>query len=224
MNLWLFSSGGTENHSIDEILVAQIGKKVPKMTFISPGVDEGEEYYDEFIDRFSQVGYCDFHLVHVDKNLTKRDIGKIEKSDLLYLSGGNTYYFLKYLRQGDLTPLLYKHMKSDRPLAGHSAGSILMTPNIHTAGYPYPDHDENEVGLRNFRALGWVNFEILPHYDDNRQNAKIVRETSREVEHPIFALADGTGISVSGPAISFFGEIWAFQRGTKTRIASWWPS
>jgi len=47
-------------------------------------------------------------------------------------------------------------------LAGPSVGAIILTPTIGTAGPPLPDPDDNDVKLKNLRALGLVRFEFSP--------------------------------------------------------------
>jgi dipeptidase E len=220
MNLWLYSSGGAENVDIDFKLTSQLPPKKAKLTFVSSCHEDAAEYYDEFIERFCKFGKYDFYMVHVDKPLTKRDTSKLESSDLIYLSGGNTFYFLKTLKKNPLKEHLWRHIKQDRVLAGHSAGSILMTPSISTAGYPEHDCDENYVGITNLRALKLVNFEVLPHYRDLRRYDNAIYENIEGARFPVYAMKDGSSIHVGQTSLSFYGDIWLFHEGRKLKISS----
>ena len=81
-------------------------------------------------------------------------------SDLVYLDGGNTYYFLWHLKKTGLFRLLQDYVSEGGVLAGCSAGGIIMTPDIRTAGFPNFDKDDNYVGLRDTEGLGVVGFEF----------------------------------------------------------------
>ncbi|MGE0174496.1 MAG: Type 1 glutamine amidotransferase-like domain-containing protein [Oligoflexales bacterium] len=220
MNLWMYSSGGSENSDVDQKLTEHLPQKRAKLTFVSSCHEDASEYYDEFIERFCGFGNFDFYMVHVDKALTRKDMSKLGNSDLIYLSGGNTFYFLKTLKNNPLKEHLRQHIKQNRILAGHSAGSILMTPTISTAGYPEHDCDDNFVGITNLRALKLVNFEVLPHYRDLRRYDDAIFENIEGAKFPVYAMKDGASINVGKTSLSFYGDIWLFHNGSKIKISS----
>ena len=97
MKLWFYSSGDADdNAEMDEELVSELGVQ-PRLTFVPAHQCDAEEYYDEFINRFSQFGYFNFRLLDIEEPISRRMMRSILRSDMIYLSGGNTFHFLKYL-------------------------------------------------------------------------------------------------------------------------------
>ena len=137
------------------------------MTYV-PFCSEGHNvFYQRFIRRYKPYGATHFDCIPIDDptlTLQRNTKERILNSDIIYLSGGNTYYFLKYLRSSGIDKLLQSHVAKGGVLGGLSAGSIIMTPNIHLAGYPAFDRDENAVGIKNLHGLNLVNFEFFPYY------------------------------------------------------------
>ena len=153
MSLWLYSSGdGESNGEMDAELMATIENSRPRFSFI-PAFDDVEDYYDEFIDRFSEYAYINFQMFNLERGITKKQRRQLLDSDLIYLSGGNTFHLLHQLQATSLLEDLKDYARSGMPLAGHSAGAITMTPNIRMASVPSFDCDENEVNLSDWRSL-----------------------------------------------------------------------
>ena len=59
-----------------------------------------------------------------------------------------------------------------------------MSPTIEIVTVPEDDMDENTVGLKDFTSFGFVNFDIYPHYEKDREDIIIryEQETGREVK------------------------------------------
>ena len=119
-------------------------------------------------------------------------------SDVIYLSGGNTYYFLHHLRRSGPIPVLREFVARGGVLAGLSAGAILMTPHIGLAGYPSFDRDENDVGLRNEASLALVDFALPPVAVFERHVVVVVQALALGVEVSQFRFF---GLSMHGRAI-----------------------
>jgi dipeptidase E len=80
-----------------------------RMTYI-PFCSEGSEvFFRRFERRYRSFGATEFHCLPID-DPALREGRRAEKtilaSDVIYLSGGNTYYFLKHLRRSGLMPTL----------------------------------------------------------------------------------------------------------------------
>lgn len=219
MKLWFYSSGdGEENAAIDVDLMAEITSRKPRFTFIPTGSREAEYFYDEFIERFGRYGYKNFNMLHLDRPFSTAELTRALHSDLIYISGGNTFNLLKHARESGFLRHLRRFVATGGVLAGHSAGAILMTPSIRTASFPDHDRDENIVGLTNWRAADFVNFEIFPHYLDLPEYSDALSFESEKTRNPIYALADGAGIAVHGERLSFYGEVVLFTQGRKVPI------
>jgi len=220
MKLWLYSSGdGESNLSMDRAMLHNLSDKKLTFTFIPASYDSAAEYYDEFIERFSQLAYIDFHILHADRPLLRRDRFRALNSDVIYLSGGNTFYLLDSLRRADLLDDLRYYVDTGGLLAGHSAGGIMMTPSIDTASYPDFDCDDNEVEIFDWKALGFVNFEFFPHYRNSARFSESLLAESRRGPGVIYGVPDGSGLVVLDRQITFFGTVWGFVGGHKFRVS-----
>ena len=120
------------------------------------------------------------------------------KSDVFFLGGGNTFYFLHHLRQSRVMHDLIKAANDGKVIAGMSAGSILMTPSIQMAGVPKFDRDVNEYNLKNLNSMNLVDFEFFPHYRDLKKYNDVFCSHTKDSALPLFAAADGGGIVVCG--------------------------
>jgi dipeptidase E len=188
------------------------------MTYV-PFCSEGSEtYFYRTVRRYAPFGVIDFLCLDLEQNPTPAQIREALKSDIIYLAGGNTFFFLHQLQRLKMLPLLREYVRKGGVLAGLSAGALIMTPTISLAGQPGLDPDENDISLKNHIALGLVPFEFSPHFVPSA--IKIMRHIaySKKVDRVIYASQDGGGIVIQGRAISFVGPTWAFFRGNVVRI------
>src|SRR5437660_767376 len=82
----------------------------------------------------------------------------LRKADAFLVGGGNTYVLLKRLGESGILHAMAKKVVGGAPYIGASAGANLAGPNILTT------NDWNVVALTSFEALGFVSFNINPHY------------------------------------------------------------
>ncbi len=220
MRLGFYSGGDPEdNIQLDAELLKMLGKVHPKITFIPSCYEHSEEDFEEFRAQYSIYGITDFQMFHLDQNYTHFDAEVSLNADLVYLAGGNTYYFLNQIRKTRFYKPLRKYVRDDGVLAGQSAGAIIMTPNIRLAGIPEFDADENEVGITNLKSLCYANFEFFPHYVDQKAFYREFTEYSKTLRHPMYACTDGSGIIVDGIKTMFIGDVWGFVRGQKFTVS-----
>lgn len=190
-------------------------KKFPQMTYI-PACSWGlEEYFKEAKSIYMHLGFAAVGCFPVDTKFSARELQHALTADVIYLSGGNTFYFLKYLRENGMLPKLKKFVENGGVLMGLSAGSIIMTPSITLAGTPKFDCDPNDVKLKNLKSLGLVHFEFFPHYSGKKKVDGELLKYSKAVNHPVYACADGDGIVVDSGRLIFHGDVTMFYKGKK---------
>ncbi len=219
MKLVLYSGYAEANEPIDRAALRLTGKKNPRFVFI-PSANHVPEFEYEYVkDTYGALGVTNIAQLNLDRPYSLNDAEKIIKSaDIIYLSGGNTFYFLKSIRRNHFDRLLLKFVHSGGVLAGLSAGAIIMTPSIATASYPKFDRDENTVGIRNLDALGLVNFDFFPHYNHEPEYARELRKQSALIKRPIYGVSDGGGIIVENGRLSFFGNVWGHVDGKQFEV------
>jgi len=216
MRLVLYSGGDTdENVEIDSELINIIGTTKPKITYIPADSHGVIKNFEQFKKHFSFYGFSNFNILNLDSDYTEDDINKAFNSDLIYLSGGNTYYFLHSIQVAKLQKKLRIYATNGGVLAGESAGSIIMTPCINTAGMPSFDRDPNDVRLKNLASLDLVNFEFFPHYEHSyRYKSEFINYTKKS-KLPLLACSDGSGIIVVDDKISLIGNVFCYFHGHK---------
>src|SRR5690606_38126284 len=139
-------------------------KKKRELTYIPFCEEDSAPFFARAVRRYSSYGINEFQCLPVDRPVGHRELASALRSDVIYLAGGNTFYFLDSLRKSGMIRHLRKVAREGGVLAGLSAGALILTPNIRLAQVPRFDADENEVGLRDLTGLGLTPFEFSPHY------------------------------------------------------------
>ncbi len=220
MKLILYSGGYFhENNRLDAELIRLLGGTQAMITYIPDCFEDSDEDYEDFIDHYSNLGIPYYNIFHADRPHSHRELQNAFAADAIFLSGGNTFYFLKHLKESLVLEHLAHYVRRGGILFGESAGAIMMTPNIATASFPDFDHDENEVGLEDWTSMNLVPFEFFPHYQDGdlAYERELLAQSERR-ERTIYAVPDGSGIVIDEQKTSFVGDVWGFCRGQKIRI------
>ena len=213
----VFYGGGEigDSPELDEIAIWMTGKKKPSMTYIPSAHYWAEENFRDFIKYYNKLGIEQFVFFPVDIPFDQSQLKLALQSDIIHLSGGNTYYFLRHLRRSGMLGKLRKFVGSGGVLTGLSAGGILMTPSIEAAGYPSFDRDINEEKIKNLKALNFVEFEFFPHYKNSLRYDRELSLQAKKIPHPLFACPCGGGIAVEKDKLTFVGRCYGFFRGHK---------
>lgn len=82
-------------------------------------------------------------------------------SDMIYVSGGNTFYLLEALRETGVDKLLVEAINTGKVYIGESAGGIILSPSIDYIGKM--DDKEKAPSLSDMQGLNIVDFSPLPH-------------------------------------------------------------
>lgn len=149
----------------------------------SGGVSGAEQYVAEWRDYASRFG-ADF--VAIDNAATGKaaldERKKLLASNILVMSGGNTFTLLENLRKSGLDKAILAFAKKPEfILAGFSAGAIVLTPTIAVCNQPGYDDDPGK--LDDLTGLGIVDFEVMPHY--NKSLRHVLREYETMAGHGI---------------------------------------
>lgn len=214
----MFYSGGqtSANEDLHDALSGMVGRKIKKSFTYVPYCAKGSKtFYMRAIKRYRRFGFSQFHCMPVDEFISKDSLERALSGDVIYLAGGNTYYFLYHLRRSGLMPKLRRFAKQGGIIAGLSAGGLILTPHIQLAGYPDFDSDENEVGLDKFEALNLVKFEFFPHFRNKKILVDALSKYSESSKYPMITCTDGSGIIIEPGRTQFIGNVTVFARGEK---------
>lgn len=210
----LLTSAGITNQKIADALLAMADKPADqlKVAFIptAANVEEGNKadwffrQYEELRQYgISWIDMVDFSAADVDWRT------RLDQCDVLYVTGGNTFYLLDQVRRQGFDTYLEKALES-KVYVGGSASSILMTPSINVANIP--PGDPNIPQLEDFTGLKYVDFEIEPHCDKDRFDT--VKEYALSRQNAVYALDDASAIQVmDGKATVVSGGEWDYFEG-----------
>lgn len=101
---------------------------------------------------------------------------KIVDNDIIYVTGGNTFFLLQEMRRTGADILIKNAINSGKIYIGESAGAIITAPNIEYVSSM--DSIKKAPNLSSYEALKIVDFYIVPHY----LNSPFKKITSNIVE------------------------------------------
>lgn len=216
----VFYGGGHESENIElhkeSIILTE--KIAPTIAYIPAQSYGAEEDFREFVRCFKKLGVTQFLFCPVDLMMSDVLKEEILSCDLIHLGGGNTYYFIHYLRKQKLMSGLKAFAKRGGVLTGLSAGGIMMTPKITSASYPKFDCDINDEGVTNYNALNLVKFEFFPHYKNSKRYNDVLAKESRKLKYPLFACPDHSGLVYNEGHFKSIERVYAFIKGDRVKI------
>jgi dipeptidase E len=186
----------------------------PAMTilFFPFALFDRDDYAAKAKARFAAMGFA-LASAHTIDNPS----AAVEKTDAIFIGGGNTFRLLKALQDLDLLEAIRRKVRNGAPYIGSSAGSNVAGPTIKTT------KDMPIVQPRSFDSLGLVPFQISPHYLDPDPNSTHMGETQEERilqfleenETPVVGIREGAWILIENGAVTLKGETGAriFRRG-----------
>jgi dipeptidase E len=143
----------------------------------------------------------------------------IENAEGIFTGGGNTFLLVSQLYKNNVIDALEKVVKNGTPYLGTSAGSNICGLTMNTT------NDMPIVYPPSFRTLGFVSFNINPHYLDPIEGSTHMGETREtrinEFHHfnpqPVLGLREGSWLEVKGNSILLKGTLTAriFKRNEK---------
>jgi dipeptidase E len=208
-----------QNRQVDEALLCLFDKSNPKIGYIPANADPSRQYFQE-----RQKYYRDYNIhlepyFELDLRYRPELLPELLACDAIHLSGGNTFYFLKWLRQRGMDMTLSNYAREGGVLIGVSAGAILMTPEISTAELC---GDREISGLAERIGLELVPFHFLPHLNTFPDPVNIMNQISRQTKTPVLGCPDGGGLIVSQGKVQRFGEVLCSIQGEIAPVPESW--
>lgn len=189
---------------IDKELVTILGKSNPIIGYIPSNADPQRKYYNERQEYYSRLGMDLKVYFELDKEYHPNLLESLLSCDAIHLSGGNTYYFLRWLHKRKMLLPLRQYVKQGDVLIGVSAGSILMTPDISICPLYVDEPREVET---DFSALNLVDFAFAPHFGERSPDLAALREYSREHRTVVYACRDSGGIVIIDDNVKCVGDV-----------------
>lgn len=153
----------------------------------SDGANLKQKYIDEW-NGYAQKRNAEFRLINNAKIDAQDEAEKLLGSNILVITGGNTFTLLDNLRKSGLEEAIKEFLrKPEFVLSGFSAGALVLTPTIEVCNLP--NYDENLVGLKDLTGLNIVDFEVFPHYDPN-SHKKLLTEYKKSARNEVKEITD----------------------------------
>ena len=164
--------------------------------------DGNAQYVKEDKQRLTELGFKTITDVDLRKENKESLKEKLKDFDVIFVTGGSTFYLLKYMKESGFDKALKPFLEKGGIYVGVSAGSYVAGPDISGANWKHAN-DQNTVGLKDLRGLGLVDFLISPHYIPEHE--AIINENKDKTSYQIFALTDSQAILVENGKIKFIG-------------------
>ena len=87
---------------------------------------------------------------------------KLESNDVIYVTGGNTFFLLQELKKSGADILIQQQVAGGKIYIGESAGAVVASPNIEYI--KAMDDVKKAPELESFQALNLVDISPVPHY------------------------------------------------------------
>lgn len=210
MKLIIYSNDDPKENEIIDAEVVELLPRDSRITYIPSKTDENKEYFNKFREWYNKLGYTHIEYFDLDREYNPNKEEGLFKSNAIYLSGGNTYYFLYLILKRNFKQKLINFVNKGGVLIGCSAGSKIMGINVSLSG------DENISRVNPKESLGLINYEIVPHYNMYETYEDVEKKfemTSRE--RNLIALRNGEGLIVWDDDKYIIGEPVMFFLGNK---------
>ncbi|MDD2411971.1 MAG: Type 1 glutamine amidotransferase-like domain-containing protein [Bacteroidales bacterium] len=163
MKLFLTSTG-LENKNISYKFAMMFLPKEPKdLSFLVVSIQDSEQDAFYLEKTLSEIKNTDAVSIDVFK-LGEEKFVTDKEYDVVFVCGGNTFDYLDRTRKTGLADYLLSFSKKEESVyVGVSAGSIVAGPDISIAGWG-KEGEKNNIGLKDLRGLGLIDFLIYPHY------------------------------------------------------------
>jgi dipeptidase E len=202
---------GYLDHAIDAI--ARFFGDARRLAFVPYALQDREAYLDKVRRRLGPSGF------EVENVPADADTGRaaLARAEGIFVGGGNTFRLLDTLQRTGLLEEIRARVTAGVPYMGASAGTNIASPTIRTT------NDMPIVQPRDFNALGFLKFQINPHYLDadaglhhsGETREQRLLEYLEENETPVLGIREDAWLRLEGQVLVLEGERGArlFRRG-----------
>lgn len=175
----------------DLIFPKEIEHKV--FAYMPSSGSNSPQKYTDFWKGIADKFNAEFNFID-NTNSDKSQKKALLKSNILLITGGNTFGLLNNLRQSGLDQTIKEFSKKDNiVLAGFSAGAIVLSPTIEVCNLP--GYDENLVRLTNLNGLNIINFEVFPHFNEDSER-QVLEKYRAQTKYQVKEITDEGHISL----------------------------
>lgn len=203
----LFLASHARDPKLTEILEKYVGgfkgKKIAYIPTASNGESDGGVPWGKWERGGSwkvvnSLG-ADVDLILLEDYLNLNFPERLKDKDIIWMGGGHPGYLMYWIRKTKLDKYLPEILDDKKVYVGSSAGSIIASKTLDIVEW---DISDNETGASIIPGLGWVDFDIWPHYEDSLYDEIKKRYKGKK----IYLLKDGEAIIVENGRVEVKGE------------------
>lgn len=180
--------------------------------------DKIDEYSKILFDalKLSGIVFDDYYVVD-DMSSEEEVRYRVLKSDLVFLSGGDTFTQMQYFEKISLRDILRDY---EGVIVGQSAGSINLAEDVYNS----PECEEDLKRPSCFKGLGKTKINIEPHFalsTSNFDSDEILHRNAMLEEskkRDLYALPDVSHIYDDGVEQTIYGECYLLRDGEVIEI------
>lgn len=208
----LLTSSGLTNDSIVNALFELVGKKPEntKIVFIptASNVEVGDkDWFIKDLINLKKINFEEIDIADISAVEEKIWKPKLERADVLFFEGGNTYHLMEWINKSGLVNILPELLKT-KVWVGVSAGSMVTNKDLalKISQIVYGDDlDKTEE----MNSLHYVDFYFLPHLNSEhfknlRRN--YIEEVTKEISDMIYVMDDQSALKVVDGKIEVVSE------------------
>lgn len=183
--------------------------KDAKIGYVASVIEPSRKHFRKTEEFYKNLGISSILYFDLEEEYKEENEDWLYNCDVIHLSSGNTYTFLKNLKRRNMLEKLREYSNKGGILVGVSAGAHILSKTISCAQFG----DENLVNLTNLNALGLVKFQIIPHWNKKKKRLQDIKIYSKNHGILVYTLEDGQGIIIDNNNICYFGNIGCIKEG-----------
>lgn len=168
-------------------------------------LEKSNKHYKGTLEHFKNIGIIFKESYLINDQVSIEEAKKmLDKSDVVYIMGGDTLEQIKNINKYNLISIL-KNRKGIT--IGISAGSINMADNVVLAR----DISDNIPDHSFYKGIGLVDINIEPHFDfNNLQHNEDIIDISRK--HRIICLPNDSFIRIENDIVEYIGDYYIYDK------------
>lgn len=195
----------SKHNTVEKYILEQSEKEKPNILLLPTASAEDKRYILNFYDCFSKLNCIPNHLTLFER--TPRLNGIFNKSDIIYVGGGNTKSMLAVWKEWKIDKLIKKAYYQGTILAGVSAGAICWFEEGIT--------DSWASNLNVMDCLGLLPGMCCPHYlEEKDRRPSVYKFLQNGKSKPGYAIDGGAAVHFKNESyyktVSFYPEGKAF--------------
>lgn len=208
----LLTSGGITNKSIADALFSLVGKKPEETTLVfiptASNVEIGDkDWLINDLLNLKRLGFKSIEITDISAVEEKIWKSSLERADILFFEGGNTYHLMEWLNKSGLEKMLPELLKN-KIYIGSSAGSMVTNRKLELkiSQIVYGEDLDKDYEMD---GLNYVDFYFLPHLNSEyfpNLREDIIKNVVKDIEEKIYVLDDESAIKIVDDKVEVISE------------------